>query len=465
MGFPNLFVISDVAAPDFDTELFRRHDLPGPGYISYPTPRHFESFTPAQHAEAVARACASEMAGPLSVYVHVPLCTSPCFWCGCAKVEGCDLAGSRRYLETLLKEIELQSALLPAPRPIEQLHLGGTPSSFDDEQIAVLMRHLEQNFGFARPDRREFAFEIDLRRFDRDRLARLAAVGFNRIIVGIKDAEGVAVIESPLAERLSVAHEVGIRSVGVDLVYGLPGQSPDAFDAMLERVVAREVDRVGLFGFTHLGAVFKATQSTDPQRQPDAATRLEFLERSVQRLTAAGYVHIGTDHFARPGDELAVAAQEGRLQRNLQGYATRAGLDLLGLGATAISRLGGAYSQNARTIAEYEAAIDAGQLATVRGRRLTGDDQLRATVIERILCGREVRYGVLEARYGVHFKTHFQIALRHLRPAVRDRLVQVLPDRLAPTHRGRYLLRTMASAFDAYFEQAVPPPSGSPKTT
>ena len=445
-----------MAAHDFDADLFRRHDLPGPGYISYPTPRHFEPFTPAQHAEAVARACASEMAGPLSVYVHVPLCTSPCFWCGCAKVEGCDGPGSRRYHEALLKEIELQAALLPAPRPIEQLQLGGTASSFDDEQLAVLMRHLEQHFGFARADRREFSIEIDLRRFDRDRLARLVQIGFNRVVVGGNDAESVAVLESPLAERLSAAHEVGIRSVAVDLVYGLPGQSPDAFDATLERVVARKPDRVALFGFAHLGAVFKARQPTDPDRLPDAATRLEFLERSVERLTAAGYVHIGTDHFARPEDELAVAVQEGRLQRNLQGYATRAGLDLLGFGATAISRIGGAYSQNARTIAEYQAAIEGGQLATVRGRRLTGDDQLRATVIERILCGREVRYGVLEARYGVHFKTHFQVALRQLRPAVRDRLVQVHSDRLAPTHRGRYLLRTMASAFDAYFEPAVP---------
>lgn len=450
-----------VAAPDFDADLILRHELPGPGYISYPTPRHFGPFTPAEHAEAVSRACTSDAVAPLSLYLHVPLCASPCFWCGCSKLQSCESSVAARYVEALGREIDLQATLLPVARPIEQLYAGGTPVSLSDDQLEGLMAHLSRRFGFAKPDRREFSIEIDLRAFDRGRLPRLAAMGFNRVVVSIQDPGDDKL--PPLEAELAIAaREAGIRSVAVDLVYGLPHQVPEEFAALLERVVESQPDRIALFGYLHLAAGFKARQTADGEPLPDAATRLKLLEHAVVRLARAGYEYIGTDHFARPGDELSTAAREGRLQRNFQGYATRAGLDLLGLGATAISRIGGAYSQNARTVDEYLAALGEGRLATVRGRRLSNDDQLRATVIERILCGREVRYQVLEAKHGVHFRTHFQAALRQLKPAARDRLVQLLPDRMSVTHRGRYLLRSLASFFDAYLEPEASAPVAKP---
>lgn len=453
------------AVRDLEAELISRHDQPGPGYSSYPTPRHFGPFTPGDHVEAVRRSNALNPHAPLSVYVHVPFCAGPCFYCGCARVVRCESSLTGPYLDRLVREISMQRELFDRKRPVEQLHIGGTPTSFDDAQLTTLMESLEREFGFVVPARREYTIEVDPRSVDADRIERIVGLGFNRLSIAVQDldpAVQAAVDREPLltltAELVSSARQAGIRSVAMDLIYGLPLQTPESFAQTVATVSGCRPDRISVFGYAHLAALYKARFSIDPAQLPDAGMRLQLLQAAARELVAAGYVRVGADHFALPGDELAVAARENRLQRNFQGYSTRAGLDLLGLGMTAISHLGGAYSQNAREFEDYVSAIDAGRLATVRGRWLSSEDELRGAIIERLMCGRELRFGALEARYDIEFRRHFADVLRKLRPAVRDRLIEVLPDRLHVTARGRPLVRILASAFDAYLE---PPSSQS----
>ena len=452
-----------MSASEFDLDLIRRHDVVGPGYSSYPTPRHFRPFTVDEQIAAVTRSNLAQPGSAISVYVHVPFCAGPCFYCGCAKVVRGNRERAAAYVERLLREIDLQAELFHGQRVIEQLHFGGTPSALDDGQLHQILAALEQRFGFAAAERRDFSIEVDPRTVDPERIARIAAMGFNRLSIAVQDldvtaqaAVGRAAPPPPAAELLSAARQAGIKSVAMDLIYGLPQQTPESFAAAVATVAACVPDRIAIFGYLHLAAPYKAVLALDAPEFPDAGRRLELLHAAVEVLRAAGYVHIGTDHFARPGDELAVAARENRLQRNFQGYSTRAGLDLLGLGVTAISRLGGAYVQNACHLDAWEAALDAGQRPVARGRWLSEEDQIRGAVIERILCGREVRYSILQSRFGIDFRQHFARELRLLRPAVLDRLVEIRPDRLRVTPRGRYLLRPLAMLFDAYLEPELP---------
>lgn len=452
-----------MSAADFDPELILRHDVAGPGYSSYPTPRHFRPFGVDEQIAAVTRSNVAQPGAPLSVYVHVPFCAGPCFYCGCAKTVRGDRDRASAYVARLVREIEWQGRLFHGRRPIEQLHLGGTPSALDDAQLQQILEALERHFGFTVAERRDFAIEIDPRTVDPERIERIAELGFNRLSIAIQDldeaaqaAVGRAAPPPPAAELLSAARQAGIKSVAMDLIYGLPRQTPESFGAAVASVAACVPDRIAIFGYLHLAAHYKLLRGPDPGGLPDAAGRLRLLHAAVEVLRAAGYVHIGTDHFARPSDELAVAARENRLQRNFQGYSTRAGLDLLGIGVTAISRMGGAYFQNACDLDRWEQAIDAQTLAVVRGRWLSEEDQIRGAVIERILCGREVRYSIFQSRFGIDFRQHFASELRALRPAVRDRLVEIGADRLRVTPRGRYLLRPLAMIFDAYLEAEVP---------
>lgn len=444
-----------------DPELLRRYDVAGPRYTSYPTAPNFRAFTPDDHRRATERANEAAPGAPLSLYVHGPFCANPCFYCGCTRVITRDLARIARYVDTLLLEIHMQGALFGGRRPVEQLHFGGgTPTYFSDEQLRCVLERIDRCFGFVGPQGREFSIEIDPRTVDAARLAQLATMGFNRISLGVQDFDpdvqaAINRVQPPaLTENLvRSARTLGLRSLSFDLIYGLPRQTVKGFRRTLDRVVDLAPDRIAIYGYAHLPAMFKAQRHIAAAELPDPALRLALVHAAVERLTGAGYVHIGMDHFARPGDELARARDQGRLQRNFQGYSTRAGLDLVGVGMSSISRLGGTYSQNARTLAEYQAAVDGGELATRRGLVMSQEDQLRAAVIERILCGREVHYAELGARFGVDVRRHLWEPIARLEPARVDGLVQSLPDRLIVTSLGRYFLRTLAMAFDAYLHQ------------
>lgn len=440
-------------------ELIARYDRPGPRYTSYPTaPQFSAAFGAGAHAAALARAGAARPQQPLSAYVHVPFCTSPCFFCACTKLITRQRHMADAYVERLQAEAALQAAALGRRRPIEQLHFGGgTPTFLRPDQLARVLDALDRHFGLAGGERREFSIEIDPRSVSCDDIARLAALGFNRVSLGVQDFDAAVQRavnrEQPAGDtlaRIEAARAAGMRCVSLDLIYGLPLQTPETFAATLQTVIAARPDRIAAYSYAHLPERFKPQQRIRAQDLPSAAVKLQLLRLAIDRLSAAGYIYIGMDHFALPEDELAVALREGTLQRNFQGYSTRRGLDLIGLGMSAISQIDDSYGQNAATLGDYYARIDSGHLAVQRGLRLDADDRLRREVIMRIMCQGSIDYDDIEQRHGIDFERYFADALDELAPLQGEELIRLCDNRLDVLPRGRYLLRALAMPFDAY---------------
>lgn len=441
----------------FDPQLLRRYNRNGPRYTSYPSAAQFSSaFTRTDYEAALERA--HNRGGPLSVYVHVPFCESPCFFCACTRIITRQKAAADIYLGRLLEEIALHESKLSQPRPVRQLHLGGgTPTFLDSEQLGRLMGALDRGFGLASEATREYSIEIDPRRLGPDTIADLAALGFNRISLGVQDfdpavQQAVNRVQSFEETRDAVvqARNYGMRSVSMDLICGLPLQTEQSFARTLDRATVLLPDRLSLYSYAHLPRQFKGQQRIAAQDLPSADLKLRLMRLAVEHLTAAGYVHIGMDHFARPSDELAKATSNGRLQRNFQGYSTHAGLDLIGLGVSAISRADGCYSQNARQLHAYYGLLDHRHLPVERGLRPSPDDRLRADLIEMLMCRGAVEFSSLEWRHGIRFREYFAPELAALEPMVLDGLIRVAETRLDVTPAGRYLLRAIAMVFDAY---------------
>ena len=418
-----------IAAPAFDPTLIARYDRAGPRYTSYPTAPQFHSgFGEAALREAIRASNEEPIPRPLSLYVHVPFCASPCFYCGCNRVITRDIGKADRYLERLYREIGLLAPLFDRDRPVRQLHFGGgTPNFLDPPRMRELMESLARHFSFTRESSREFGIEIDPRFADAAYVRALGELGFNRISVGIQDfdpavQQAVNRIQSVAQTRevIEAARGAGFASVSVDLIYGLPRQTLDGFERTLAEVIALGADRVAVYGYAHLPDLFKAQKHIDAADLPEPAVRLALFGRALERLTAAGYVYIGMDHFARADDELACAQREGTLQRNFQGYSTHGGCDIVGLGVSAIGRIGDTYSQNARDLAGYYAAIDAGRLPIARGMALDEDDLIRRTLIGELMCQGEVDMQLFGARHRLVFDEYFATELRRLREALGD---------------------------------------------
>jgi oxygen-independent coproporphyrinogen III oxidase len=458
----------DAGATIFDADLVRRYDRPGPRYTSYPTAVQFHAGFGVAEYEAAARASnagsGSAPPRPLSLYVHVPFCESPCFYCGCNKVITRDHAQAGRYLERLYREIELQGTLYERSRPIAQLHFGGgTPTFLSLDEIGALLAQLGRHFSLRRDRDREYSIEIDPRTLAADRLGELIGLGFNRISLGVQDFDpavqaAVNRVQS-CADTLALirrAHELGLESVSIDLIYGLPRQNRASFARTLELVIGARPDRIAAYSYAHLPHVFKPQRQIKSADLVSPAEKLGLLGLTVERLTAAGYVYVGMDHFALPGDELVRAQRDGTLQRNFQGYSTRAECDLVGLGVSSIAKVGDAYAQNAKTLREYYAAIDAGRLAVQRGVALSADDRLRRDVIQRLMCATRLEFAALEAAHGVRFEDYFGAELAALEPLIADGLVERGARSLAITARGRLLMRNVAMVFDAHLPRLAP---------
>ncbi len=416
--------ITPFATAQFDPELIARYDVPGPRYTSYPTAPNFHDGFGEEAFRAVARASNRDpIPRRLSLYVHVPFCLSPCFYCGCTRVITRDSAKAGVYLDHLYREIEIVAPLFDRDRPLLQLHFGGgTPNFLDEAQMGDLLESLARHFSFSRDAEREFGIELDPRWCGPDYVRMLAAHGFNRVSVGIQDFDpavqaAINRIQSVEQTRavLDAAKENGFRSTSVDLIYGLPRQTPDAFRRTLEQVIALAPDRVATYAYAHLPERFKAQRRLNAADLPSAATRLELLALTVETLTAAGYRYIGMDHFARPGDDLARAQDAGTLQRNFQGYSTCADCDLIGLGMSSISHVGASFSQNARDLPTYCAALDAGKLPTARGIELDEDDLLRADAIQQLMCHGRLDVAAFEAHHRLDFAAYFAAELERLR--------------------------------------------------
>ena len=448
----------------FDAGLLRRYDRPGPRYTSYPTAPQFNADFGEAALREVARASNEDpIPRPLSLYVHVPFCFSPCFYCGCNRIITRDLSRGRAYLERLEREIALMAPLFDRDREVIQLHFGGgTPNFLDAAQLCGVVETLRGAFRFADSDDRDISVELDPRFCNPADMPVLAAAGFNRTSLGVQDfdpkvQEAVNRIQSVEETRAIVdaCRSAGMRSVNIDLIYGLPGQSLDGFRRTLDTVVAMRPDRLAVYSYAHLPHLFKPQNQIDDSLLPDPDTKLALLQAAVERLTAAGYVYIGMDHFALPGDELAVAQARGGLHRNFMGYTTHADSDLVGLGVSAISHIGNSFSQNPRDLPSWEAALDAGRLPVFRGMRMDEDDQIRADLIQSLMCQGEVRVRAFEERHGIGFAEYFADDLQRLWPLADDGLVVVSPEAIRATPRGRLLLRNIAMCFDRYLDQTA----------
>lgn len=445
--------------PPFDADLLRRYDMPGPRYTSYPTaPQFSTAFGEAEFREHARRSNADPIPRQLSLYLHIPYCFSPCFYCGCTRIITRDFGRSGPYLERLLREAEEVSRLFDRDREVIQLHLGGgTPNFLRPRQIADLIDGLGRQFHFSRSAMRDFSIEIDPRLIQPGDIAEYAAVGLNRASLGVQDfdpavQEAVNRIQS-VEQTLSTIEDcrrAGFRSVNVDLIYGLPKQTLEGFSKTLDTVLEVRPDRLAIYGYAHMPELFKAQRQIVADDLPPAETKLKLLGLAIEKLSAAGYRYIGMDHFALPEDDLARAQEAGGLHRNFMGYTTHADCDLVGLGMSAISHIGDSFSQNARDLPTWESALDQGRLPTWRGMTLDEDDRLRAELIQRLMCQGEIDIRRLEDRYDIDFASYFADSLEKIQPLVADDLARIEPTRIVATSRGRLLLRMIAMCFDRY---------------
>ena len=443
----------------FDADLVRRYDRPGPRYTSYPTAVQFhDGFREAEYRAAAARTNGKTPPAPLSLYVHVPFCSSPCFYCGCTKIITRSREQAENYLTRLYREIEMQAELFDDDRTVDQLHFGGgTPTFLNPWQLEDLLKKLGWHFRLREDDSREFSIEIDPRSCTPETVELLARAGVNRMSLGIQDfdpevQQAVNRIQSPeetfaLMDR---ARRSGYKSVSVDLIYGLPKQNRQRFDRTLDLVIAAKPDRLAVYSYAHLPHMFKPQKRINAADLPSGAEKLALLGLTMEKLTSAGYVYIGMDHFALPDDELAVALREGSLHRNFQGYSTHADCDLVALGVSSIGKLGDTYGQNYKTLHDYYEAIDSGHLAVHRGLELNDDDRLRRAVIQSIMCRGQVDFAAVDADWSIRFEEYFARELEALKPLEADGLLVSRERSFELTPIGRLLMRNVAMCFDVY---------------
>lgn len=441
-----------------DRDLCRRFDISGPRYTSYPTADRFVANPGAQLlVEALAGRPAPEQ--PLSLYVHLPFCSTVCYYCGCNKVITKDHQKSSLYLDYLEREVDMQLASLSGSRSVAQLHWGGgTPTFLSDDEMRRLMQILKSRFDFL-PEG-EYSIEIDPRSVDPKRAHLLAELGFNRMSLGIQDFDPLvqkAVNRIQTFEQtrdvLMAAREAGFKSVSVDLIYGLPQQTLEGFRATLEKTLSLSPDRIALYSYAHLPQIFMPQRRIDEAQLPKAEEKLSLMAMAIETLVEAGYVFIGMDHFSRPDDELALAQQAGKLHRNFQGYSTHAELDLLAFGVSAIAKVGPVYAQNAKTLDEYYGDIDAGHLPVRRGYRMNEDDALRRAVIQELMCHFELNFDTVNKEWSIDFKDYFSSALEQLQPLVEAGLLSIDDQGIEVAPKGRLLVRIIAMAFDHYLQQ------------
>ncbi|MGE3103768.1 MAG: oxygen-independent coproporphyrinogen III oxidase [Lysobacterales bacterium] len=456
------------AIPPFDADLLRRYDRPGPRYTSYPTAPQFGDAFKAEAFREVARLSNGDpIPRRLSLYVHVPFCFSPCFYCGCNRVITRDQSRAGTYLDRLVREVAMVAPLFDRDRDVIQLHLGGgTPNFLDTDQLSELVETLGRQFHFSSSPDRDFSIELDPRYVAPGTIEALARIGLNRASLGVQDfdpavQEAVNRIQSVEETQAVVdaCRRHGFRSVNIDLIYGLPGQNRAGFGRTLDTVIETRPDRLAVYSYAHLPQMFRPQRQIDESLLPSAEDKLDLLKLAIDKLSAAGYCYIGMDHFALPEDELTWAQKRGSLHRNFMGYTTHADSDLIGFGVSAISHIGDSYSQNPRDLPSWEAAIDAGRLPVWRGMELNADDCLRADLIQQLMCRNEIDIAALEARHDIRFSDYFATDLGRLQPLVADGLVEIGENRIRATLRGRLLLRIIAGCFDRYLHQAQSEPA------
>ncbi|MFZ2171886.1 MAG: oxygen-independent coproporphyrinogen III oxidase [Methylococcaceae bacterium] len=444
----------------FDLALINRYDKAGPRYTSYPTALELhEGFGDKEYRRHIARSNAA--GGPLSLYFHIPFCDTVCFYCACNKIITNNRKHAEPYLANLYKEIAMLGDLFDSSRVVNQLHWGGgTPTFLSYEQMQQLMTVTRQHFLLKDDDSGEYSIEVDPRETHSQTIKQLRDLGFNRVSLGLQDfnpAVQKAVNRIQSEEQtfsvLEAARAEGFRSTNIDLIYGLPLQTVATFANTLDKILAAAPDRFSIFNYAHMPARFKTQRQINDADMPSADVKLDILQMVGQRLTAAGYVYIGMDHFAKPDDELAIAQREGKLHRNFQGYSTHSDCDLIGLGITSIGRVGDAYIQNVKELDEYDKLISQNKLPVFKGVELDDDDKLRRAVITQLICHFDLIFARIEQEFAISFANYFAKELDALAPMQTDGLLTVSDKGIQVLPAGRLLIRNICMVFDKYLVQ------------
>jgi oxygen-independent coproporphyrinogen III oxidase len=444
----------------FDLALINRYDRAGPRYTSYPTALELhEGFGDEEYRRHIAKSNAA--GGPLSLYFHIPFCDTVCFYCACNKIITKNRKHAEPYLANLHKEIAMQGDLFDSSRVVNQLHWGGgTPTFLSYEQMKQLMAVTRQHFLLKDDDSGEYSIEVDPRETHSQTIKQLRELGFNRISLGLQDFDPAvqkAVNRIQSEEQtfsvLEAARAEGFRSTNIDLIYGLPLQTVATFSLTLDKILAAEPDRFSIFNYAHMPNRFKTQRQINDADMPSADAKLDILQMVGQKLTAAGYVYIGMDHFAKPDDELAIAQREGKLYRNFQGYSTHSDCDLIGLGITSIGRVGDAYIQNVKELDEYDQLIGQNKLPVFKGLELDDDDKLRRDVITQLICHFDLTFASIEQKFSINFTGYFAKELQALAPIQADGLLSLSDKGIHVFPAGRLLIRNICMVFDKYLAQ------------
>lgn len=441
----------------WNTELIKRYDLAGPRYTSYPTALQFDAELTEKDLVRIGRAtCDSE--SPLSLYIHIPFCAHVCYYCACNKVITRNRDKAQPYLDTLYKEIEQAAAWYGNNRIVNQLHWGGgTPTFLSDDQMVELMNQLRRHFSLRSDDQGDYSIEIDPREASSDTLKTLRATGFNRISLGIQDVNprvqiAVNRVQSTedIQRILNDAHELGFKSINMDLIYGLPHQSLESFDQTLDEVIKMSPDRLSIFNYAHMPDRFRPQRRINADDLPTANEKLAILQSSINTLLDAGYVYIGMDHFAKPTDELAIAQKSGKLHRNFQGYTTHSDCDLIAMGVSAISQVGDVYYQNEHDIDAWSDAVKNRGRAVRRGITLSKDDHIRRDIITQLICHFSLDIHAVESKHDIDFFNYFNDVLPEICQFKADNLISIKRGMIFVLPIGRLLIRRLCMAFDAF---------------
>ncbi len=446
----------------FNKDLIRRYDTFGPRYTSYPTAVQFSTdYGIDDYIEWVKHSNEDLIPAPLSLYLHIPFCDTICYYCGCSKVVTKDKSKAAHYIELLKQEIELQGQLFARDRKVTQIHWGGgTPTFLTDKEIYEIIECIHENFQVSAGGDVEFGIEVDPRTVDQQRLKNLSNMGFNRISFGVQDFDlcvqkSVNRIQSTqqIKQHIRDARDLKYKSINIDLMYGLPNQTQHSFTQTLDTTIELKPDRIAIYNYAHLPKMFKPQRRINEEDLPSAEEKLNILQLCVERLQDSGYVYIGMDHFAKESDDLVKAQKEGSLQRNFQGYSTNAECDMIAMGITAIGRIGDNYSQNVRTIDEYEKSLNKKIIPVFRGIELEPDDILRREIINELMCNNKLNIKKLEKKWGIDFKSYFKSPLENLQKMTADGLLKIGKSKLTITGSGRLLSRSICMQFDRYLQK------------
>lgn len=438
-----------------DLDLVKKYNVAGPRYTSYPPATHFTDKVTADEVSGHIRAN-NETARDLSLYFHLPFCETLCWFCGCTTIITTSQEKSASYIDYVIREMTAMRSRLHGDRKVVQLHFGGgTPTFSHPDQLRKLGAAIHENFPFA--EDLEAAVEVDPRRLTEDHLKALREIGFNRASMGVQDNNPEVQLAVHRIQPLEMTRRVagwvrdhGFKSLNVDLIFGLPLQTVSSFERTIDDVLALNPDRFAVFSYAHVPWMKPAQKIVQRASLPTPETKLQLLRLTVEKLTSAGYVYIGMDHFARETDELAVSQQRKTLQRNFQGYSTKGGADIYAFGMSSISQAGPAYWQNLKELPEYYAAVEKDALPFSRGYILTADDLIRRQTIMEVMCNLGLDYATMSARLSVNFESYFERELASLSDLEADGLVQRVPGGIEVTLLGRLFIRIVAMRFDPY---------------